>query len=274
MASHEAKPEVDISRLIGKIPYRIALAGGWIDQPFVSRLNPNPPGSMVVFCVEPNFRFMDRCGMGTSTRRAAQELWHNRIPDGDPAGLVRELYAAENRGSPEPSGSQDMAGIMYPGINRLDYDYNYEGGYFPIHVELNNDPSVASWLEKVIYMVPVAPRPDGYNPLGIKNLAVEWVERLSQSGKDCFSAILERDTARLGASFNECMRCWDALLPQTVRHPLLRVDLMEVLEFYQASYPGAMYSGCGGGYLIVASDEAVPGAIQVTVRVTKTQAVR
>jgi hypothetical protein len=27
-----------------------------------------------------------------------------------------------------------------------------------------------------------------------------------------------------------------------------------------------MYSGCGGGYLLVASDEAVPGAFKVNVR--------
>jgi hypothetical protein len=30
-----------------------------------------------------------------------------------------------------------------------------------------------------------------------------------------------------------------------------------------------MYSGCGGGYLIVVSDEPVPGAFQVTVRIAK-----
>jgi hypothetical protein len=29
-----------------------------------------------------------------------------------------------------------------------------------------------------------------------------------------------------------------------------------------------MYSGCGGGYLLVASKEKVPGALQVTIRTT------
>ena len=37
---------------------------------------------------------------------------------------------------------------------------SYEGGYFPVHVESNNDPDVAHWLEDVIHMVPVAQRPD------------------------------------------------------------------------------------------------------------------
>ena len=59
------------------------------------------------------------------------------------------------------------------------------------------------------------------------------------------------------------MKCWETLLPQTVRHPLITVDLTGLLKAYQRRYPGAMYSGCGGGYLIVASEEAgarrVPG---------------
>ena len=31
----------DITDILGKIQYRIALAGGWIDQPFMSKLNPS-----------------------------------------------------------------------------------------------------------------------------------------------------------------------------------------------------------------------------------------
>ena len=49
------------------------------------------------------------------------------------------------------------------------------------------------------------------------------------------------------------MKCWETLLPHVVRHPLMRLDLMPLLKAYQQQYPGAMYSGCGGGYLIVVS---------------------
>ena len=128
--------EFEISDVIGGIPFRMAFAGGWIDQPFVSRHNPNAPGSMVVVAIEPLNPFMDRCGMGTSTRKVAMQIWDGRVPTGDPAELVRELYAAENEGRTAPSGSQDMAGILYPGVNRLDYDFNYEGGYFPVHIRI------------------------------------------------------------------------------------------------------------------------------------------
>lgn len=256
-----------LTDVIGSIPYRMAFAGGWIDQPFVSRLNPTPPGSMVVVGLEPSCWFMERAGMATGTRKAASELWNGRLPNRDPAELVRELYAAENRGKSEPSGSQDMIGLIYSGVNRLDYDFTHEGGVFPKHIESNHDPRVARWLEQVIWMLPVAARPDGYNPLGIKNLDPAWIGRLGASGRECFDAILAYDARALGASMNACMKCWEAILPETVRHPTLTVDLKGILAYYQSRYWGAMYSGCGGGYLFVVSTEPVPGAFQVNIRV-------
>jgi hypothetical protein len=257
-----------LTDVIGSIPYRMALAGGWIDQPFVSRHNPTPPGSMVVVSLQPLMRFMDRCGMGTSTRKVMTERWNGRIPQGDPMELVREAYAAENEWRPAPSGSQDMAGIIYPGINRLDYDFHYEAGIFPAHVESNTDPAAAKWLENHIYMVPVAPRPFGYNPLLQQNLDPVWIQRLGQTGRDCFDAILARDTAALGKSMNDCMTCWQTILPGTVYDTTINLDLMEILGYYQRRYYGAMYSGCGGGYIYVVSDAVVPGGFQVKIRVS------
>lgn len=261
-----AKQIPDITEVIGKIPYRMAFAGGWIDQPFVSKHNPEPPGSMVVAALEPTSLYMNRCGMGTSTRQVAMRLWDDGLANRNPADLVRELYAEENRGKPEPSGSQDMIGLIYPGVNRLDFDYEYEGGIFPKHIESNNDPAVAEWLERIVKMIPVAPRPEGYNPLGIKNLDKKWIRQLGQTGKVCYDAIVRGDLASFGASLNDCMECWEAILPQTVRHPTLTVDLLGILHHYQQWYAGAIYSGCGGGYLYVASDEPVPGSMSVKVR--------
>ncbi|MGA2222400.1 MAG: hypothetical protein ABSH21_11635 [Verrucomicrobiia bacterium] len=255
-----------IADVIGEIPYRIALAGGWIDQPFCSKLNPSPPGSMVVIGVEPTFPWLERAGIATGTRKVAMRFWNGRLPNGDPAKLVNQLYAEENKGKPDPSGSQDMIGLIYPGMNRLDYDYAYKGGIFPKHIESNNDPKVARWVEKVIHVIAITPRPDGYSPLGVKNLSPEWVERLGQTGKDCYDAIVKRDVAALGASMNECMLCWETMLPHVVRHPTIKTDLVALLRYYQTNYPGAMYSGCGGGYLYVASEEPVPGAFHFQVR--------
>jgi hypothetical protein len=188
------------------------------------------------------------------------------LPRGKPADLVRELYQAENQGRANPSGSQDMVGLIYPGINRLDFDFAANGGVFPAHIESLNHPRTARWLEKVVHLLPVAPRPPGYDPLGKDNLSPRWIERLGRSGRDCFEAIRRRDVSALGASFNECMKCWETLLPRTVRHPAITTDLASLLRAYQRRHPGAMYSGCGGGYLFVASEEPVAGAFHVTVR--------
>lgn len=224
---------------------------------------------MVVVQIEPDFRPMDRSGIASGTRSIAMKLWKGKLPNRPPDELVRELYDAENKGKVELSGSQDMIGLIYPGINRLDYDFNVHGGVFTSHIESSNSPKVAKWLSNVLHLIPVEPRPEGYSPLGQKNLGPKWVAKLGQSGKDCFNAVVKMDAKALGASLNLNMKCWENLLPHVVRHPLLRVDLMKILRAYQQQYPGAMYSGCGGGYLIVVSEKPVPGAFQVTVCVAK-----
>jgi len=257
-----------VAKFLGSIPNRLQLAGGWIDQPFISRHNPRSPGSMVVVQIEPDFRPMDRSGIASGTRAVAMKLWKGKLPARPPEELVRELYHAENKGKAEPSGSQDMIGLVYPGINRLDYDFKVTGGVFPLHIESCNNPKVARWFEDVLHLVAVEPRPDGYSPLGLKNLKPQWVARLGQCGRDCYNAIVRMDAKALGASFNENMKCWETLLPHVVRHPLIRLDLIALLKAYQQQYSGAMYSGCGGGYLLVVSeDKQVPGAFKVRVRV-------
>lgn len=269
MTSDKLRKRDPISEVLGYIPNRLQLAGGWIDQPFVSRHNPKPPGSMVVVQIEPNFRPMDRSGIASGTRAVATKLWNGRVPNRPPDELVRELYEAENDGKTEPSGSQDMIGLVYPGINRLDYDFAKNGGVFPVHIESCNKRKVARWLENVLHLLPVEQRPEGYSPLRRQNLEPQWVAHLGRSGKDCYDAIAQMDASGLGAALNLNMQCWERLLPNTVRHPLIRIDLISLLKAYQRSYLGAMYSGCGGGYLIVVSNTPVPGSLKVNVRISE-----
>jgi hypothetical protein len=255
-----------VARALGGIPNRLQLAGGWIDQPFVSRLNPKPPGAMVVVQIEPTFRPMHRSGVASSTRDIAMELWNGKLPNRPFSELVRELYHAENTYKAEPSGSQDMIGLIYPGVNRLDYDVAKEGGVFPAHIESCNSPKVARWLEKVLHLLPIESRPDGYNPLIQKNLDPTWIARLGQSGKDCYDAIVKMDIGALGKALNLSLKCWDTLFPRSMRHDVIRVDLMGLAKAYQQDYPGATFSGPGGGYLIVVSNTPIPGSFQVNVR--------
>ncbi len=252
---------------IGNFPYRLQMAGGWIDQPFVSEADPEPPGSMVVVSMLPTVRYMERSGMATGTRRVAQRLWGDALPaDRAPEELVRELYEAENEGLADPSGSQDMCGLIYPGISRLDYDASVEGGWFPSHIETTCDPQVVAWLERVIHLVPLGPRPDGYNPLLTKNMDPAWVKRLGDSGAACYDAIVAMDLAALGESLNETSRAWRTILPHIYEHETIKDDLWGLLEGYMAEHAGAMQSGCGGGYIIIVSDEPPAGSAHITVR--------
>ena len=190
----------------------------------------------------------------------------DQLPDIAPTTLMHELYHVENEGKTMPSGSQDMAGIIYPGINRLDYDYAYEGGVFPIHIETNKNSEVVHWLEQIIHVVPVNQRPNGYDPLVEKNLQPDWIHRLGQTGKACFDAIVSKDPFALGASMNECMVCWQNILPNTVQHPLIDINLIDLLAYYQKQHYGAMYSGCGGGYLYVVSDHPILNSFKIKIR--------
>lgn len=223
---------------------------------------------MVVVSLEPEFRVMNRAGCASGTRAVAARLWNGRLPARPAGELVRQLYAAENRGKKQPSGSQDMIGLVYPGISRLDYDFTVHGGIFPSHIESVTKPRVAKWLERVLHVLTIEPRPEGYNPLGKQHLDPKWIERLGETGKACFEAICRQDLDALGQSMNDCMVCWEKILPHTVAHPTIKLDLKALLRAYQKRYPGAMYSGCGGGYLLVVAKEAVPGAFQVKVRLT------
>jgi hypothetical protein len=159
-----------------------------------------------------------------------------------------------------------MCGLVYSGVSRLDYDAAVDGGRFPVHVESTTDAAVAEWMERVIHLVPVGPRPSGYGPLDVQRLDPDWVRRLSASGRSCYAAIVAGDLRALADAFNETSRAWAAILPHVFEHPTIAVDIRGLLASYAAEYPGAMMSGCGGGYVVVASEAAPPGSTGITVR--------
>jgi len=239
---------------VGSIPYRMAFAGGWIDQPWMSSIH---PGSMVTVCLEPTCEFSKRAGMATSTRETARKIWGERIPDGDRETIAKILFGAENPpGTEYVSGSQDAIGLVYPGINRL----YYNGAYWPAEINTLLDREAEAWLEDVIHLVPIGPRPDGYFPLAEQNLKPEWVRQLGQSGEDCWRAILNRDPLLLGRSLNDTLQAWKRTLPNTVPDPIME----EVSRF--DSCCGRGLSGCGGGFVVVVSEEPVESGMRIKVK--------
>ena len=117
----------DIGALIGKIPHRLALAGGWIDQPFVSARNPSPPGSMVVVGLEPDRLFMDRAGMASGTRKVALRIWNGAAAPAAPFQMrratLRVPLAIPARSMNRRSGSRPTTTIV-PGGEGLRAETN------------------------------------------------------------------------------------------------------------------------------------------------------
>jgi len=239
-----------------RFPYRLCLAGGWIDQPWVSEVH---PGSVVVAQIWPTMDFNDRSGLATSSRNVGIKLWGDRYPGGDHEQNARLLFGAENPpGKKYISGSQDHIGLLYPGINRL----YYNGDYWPEKIESTTDKDLCDWLSDVLWLVPLEPRPEGYDPLKIMHLDKPFIKELGESGENCWKAILKKDVAGLGKAVKDTLLSWKKILPLTVPDWIMN----EMETKYFPSYAGAITSGSGGGYVIVVSEIKVEGAIRIKVR--------
>jgi len=239
-----------------QFPFRICIAGGWMDQPWVSEVY---PGSVVVVQIWPTIEFNGRAGMATSSRKIAFELWGGKIPEGDPIKNAKLLFGAENPpGSKYVSGSQDQIGLMVPGINRLYYD----GKYWPSDIKTCIDPSICEWLSDVLYLIPLKTRPSGYDPIEVKHLDREFVKELGNSGNECWESIINKDIYGLGKAMTKSFLAWKKMLPNTVPYYIMN----EMATKYIQNYPGAITSGSGGGYAVVASEKSIKGAIRIKVK--------
>jgi cytidyltransferase-like protein len=239
-----------------KFPYRLCLAGGWIDQPWVSKI---APGSVVVAQIWPDIEFNDRSGLATSSRKIAINIWGDKYPAGNHELNAKLLFGAENPpGKMYVSGSQDHIGLLYPGINRLCYN----GAYWPNRIESTISPEICDWLSHVLHLVPLEPRPDGYDPLRIQHLEKKLIKELGEAGDECWESILRMDIAGLGRSLTNTLLSWKKILPLTVPDWVMK----ELESRYFGKYPGAITSGSGGGYVIVVSEEDIEGSIKIRIR--------
>jgi len=239
------------------IPFRIDLAGGWLDQPYVSTCC---PGSVLTISIEPTVEFNDRSGMASSTRRKAIALWHNALPHGDPQLLAKVLFSFENPpGTKEVAGSQDALGIVLPGLNRLHYE---RGEYWPSRIEPVHDEAILSWLERRMFLLTLGPRVSTFRVLDETRIDEAGAQALAAAADACWDAILARDTAAFGAAFRRSFEAQVAMFPKMVDD-----GIREMIEKYRDRALGWKLSGAGGGgYLILVSDEPLNEGITVRIR--------
>lgn len=239
-----------------RIPYRIDLAGGWLDQPYVSKM---AAGSVITLCIEPDYDFNDRSGMATSSRKKAIELWQTDVPQGDREKLAKTLFCFENPpGTEYVSGSQDALGIVMPGLNKFDY----VGNFWPekIHSCINED--LFLWLETHIWMIPLYPRHQGYDVLANTHITAEAAQKLAEATEKCWSAIQNMNAVETGCAMTESFEAQIAMFPEMVN-----ADILAQIEQFKPNVLGWKVSGAGGGgYLIFFSEKPIRNAIQIRVR--------
>lgn len=238
------------------IPYRLDLAGGWLDQPFVSK---HGAGPVLVISVEPSLEFNERSGMASSTRRRAIELWQTDIPGGDREKHAKTLFCYENPpGTKEFSGSQDALGIVLPGLNRLDY----RGGYWPAKITPMEDEEILHWLEEHLHLVPLGPRQSGFQVLKGTRITPAKVRALASAADHCWDAIRKRDLAEFGRRFRESFEAQVSLFPKMADQ-----NVRSAIALYAEKSLGWKLSGAGGGgYLVLVGRHDIRGAIKIKIR--------
>ena len=238
------------------IPYRIDLAGGWLDQPYVSKHHSGP---VLTISIEPDYDFNNRGGMSTSSRKAAIEMWHVDIPEGDRETLAKMLFRYENPpGSPYISGSQDAIGIVMPCLNRL----NYNGGYWPESIDTVKDTPILDFVEKNLWLIPLAPRESNYDVLAETHIDEASVRSLAKAAEDCWEAINARDIDAWGKA---CTRSFEA---QTAMFPnMITPHVQKAIDEYKGKVKGYKITGAGGGgYLVIINDTPIQNAVQIIKR--------
>jgi len=238
------------------IPFRIDLAGGWLDQPFVSQYYPGP---VLTISIEPTIEFNNRSGMSSSTRNKAIELWRTEIPTGDREKLAKILFTYENPpGTKEVAGSQDSIGIVFPGLNKS----NYKGGYWPETIESVNDDETLNWLESHLYLVSLGPRTSEYSVLSNTKIDEQGAKALADAAEGCWAAIQNKDLDAFGKYFRESFEAQIAMFPN-----MASKEIFDQIDIYKDRSKGWKLSGAGGGgYLIFVSETPIENAIRIKIR--------
>ena len=240
------------------IPYRIDLAGTWIDQPYVSKFH---PGWAITASIEPTIDFNERSGMATSTRKKAKELWNYQLPMENPEKLAKILFRYDNDpGTKDVSGSQDSIGITMPGINRFFYE---KGEYWPAKFETITDLSIIKWLEDRLYMITLWPRPSDFVVLENTNISVDNVKRLTSAAEMTWGGLISKDMRIFAAGFAESFDAQVSMFPK-----MMNSKIADVISKYSNKALAWKLSGAGGGgYLILISEKEISNAIRIRIRV-------
>lgn len=253
-------PERSTTQIIGNVssqlPYRLDLAGTWIDQPNLSKIK---SGWAITISLEPIIEYNERSGMATSTRNAAKLLWPNQLPLEKPEKLAEVLFRYENKpGNTFVSGAQDAIGICVPGLSR----HFYNGEYWPVKIEKVHHEDILNWLEEHIYLITLWPRPDETDLLVNTNITKENIEELTNASNKCWDAIQEKDLDAFRKAFLDSFNAQVNMFPN-----MINKEIESVIKKYKGKALAWKLSGAGGGgYLVLISEKPIKNAMKVKIR--------
>ncbi len=257
-AGLEARSTTSLRRDVkSHLPYRVDIAGTWIDQPYVSEFG---HGWAITASIEPTVEFMERGGMSTSTRNTAKKIWPYELPNYNEEMLARLLFCFEN--DPENkghiSGAQDAIGICCSGLTR----HYYDGHYWPVRIESCHDEDVLSWLESHICLVPMFPRRPGCSVVEGKDINPDKVKALTSAADRCWDAIMTRDLTAFAAAFRDSFDAQVAMFPA-----MMQPGVQEHIDSWaDKALAWKMLGAGGGGYLAIVVDEIPEGTIPIKIR--------
>lgn len=238
------------------IPYRIDLAGGWLDQPFISR---QYPGAVVTISIEPDHELSQCSGMATSTRDKAQEIWGISLPEGNEEKLAKILFAYDNPpGTSKISGAQDAIGIVYKGLTKQ----YYSGSFWPQFTERIYNEDILKWLEQRIIMIPIKPREKDYNPFSCCSITYDKIKNLADSSVAFWKHVLQMDALKTGKYMKKCFEAQIDMFPEMADE-----DLLRAIDYYNDQFLGYKVSGAGGGgYLIGFTENEIKEGLKIRIR--------
>lgn len=239
------------------IPYRVDLAGTWIDQPYVSE---HGHGWALTVSIEPNHEFIERGGMSTSTRNAAKKIWPYELPNYNEEMLAKLLFCFEN--DPENkghvSGAQDAIGICLSGLSR----HYYDGHYWPSKIESCHDEDILAWLENHICLVEMFPRRDGCSVVENKDITPAKVKNLTSAADRCWDAIMARDLDAFATAFRDSFEAQIAMFPA-----MMQPGVQEYIDSWKdQAMAWKMLGAGGGGHLALVVKEIPENAIRIKIR--------
>lgn len=240
------------------LPYRVDIAGTWIDQPYVSE---HGAGWALTASIEPTEEFMERGGMSTSTRNAARKIWPYELPNYNEEMMARLLFCFENDPENEGhiSGAQDAIGICMSGLNR----HYYDGHYWPVKIESCHDEAILDWLENHICLVPMFPRRPGCSVVEGKDITPEKVSRLTDAAERCWHAIMARDLGGFAEAFRDSFNAQIAMFPA-----MMQPGVQEYIDQWSPKALALKMLGAGGGGYLALVTDRIPdnGVIRIKIR--------